>query len=384
MRRAASLAGFSVPLIIVVGSFGGACSFAGTTPETGNAVDGGPEVDAVIPVSEFRRPIELNPPSLTQDLARVPLAIRLDADPHLAGEILPDGADIFVIDHKGAQLPVEIERLDSSRGSLLAWVVLRELPMSGTTIYLHYGGDAATGNDRNPWEGVASLVWHMATIDGDIVYDSAPASFDGISQNGSVTPSDGMFAGALTLSDAAVVVSSEDNLNVDRNPFTLELWFNQLEAVGDNDTGFFKGGPTVGRPGYQMELGNGDWTGGVRDNDSGLFNQQEQYSVTFGNQATLGPTGWHHLAMVLDRQGDRLRAYVDGVETDSSGIDSLSSLNGNADKARVGGLADLLRGTLDEVRLIESAASADWVAVSYANGMDTLAVIGDPEASPIE
>ena len=122
----------------------------------------------------------------------------------------------------------------------------------------------------------------------------------------------------------------------------------------------------------------GDWSARVRDDD-GVF--PESYTVDFGDESTLGATGWHHLVMVLDRDNNQLHAYLDGQLVDSATTNNLSGLDNDSDEARAGGDLDLLRGFVDEVRFLKSPVSADWVAVDYANGQGTLMIIGDPEST---
>ena len=367
----------------------GACSFSGITSIDSGVLDAD-RPDGTVGPTTFRRVIEINPPAnMTGSVDSVPIAIELKNDSDFGAAVEKNGNDLLVTDAAGTVLPVEIESIDKPGGTAVIWVLVPTIASSITTsITLHYGTRSLLPPRKSPWHGGTDLVWHFDDIHIDAVgnrtvTDRSPSGFTGTADDkGVLQLTDGIFGKAARINGASIQLADEKSLNRDENDsFTLSLWFKQNSANGPEDKVFYNGGPANPvTTGYYIALGSGAWEAAVRD-DFGVVRNR---TASFGDGDTLGPQGWHHLVMVLDRTGNgTLRAFIDGALNDSISLDDGIGALANTVKARVGGNATFIDGTVDEVRSMPRAVSADWVMLTHANGSDTnFITIGPHQPAP--
>jgi hypothetical protein len=88
----------------------------------------------------------------------------------------------------------------------------------------------------------------------------------------------------------------------------------------------------------------------------------------------IGDTGWHHVGVTADRDGD-LQFWVDGVSVHAESIAGTSTENWNRqdDTYKIGTDRSELSpmdGIIDEVRVSDMVMGAGWIQTSYTNQND--------------
>ncbi len=99
------------------------------------------------------------------------------------------------------------------------------------------------------------------------------------------------------------------------------------------------------------------------------------YGYINSNSATCSiDTNWHYVVLTYD--GSTIRLYRDGDEVDDTSYSS--SINTNNNDLKIG---EYLTGTLDELRISNTARSADWINTTYynTNSPTTFATFGSQE-----
>jgi len=130
-------------------------------------------------------------------------------------------------------------------------------------------------------------------------------------------------------------------------------------SVGLYDQPLFKGGTSSGNPGYCLFLGSSAWTGKIHDGSS--FHTPELAPSPQLNQ-------WVHVVMVIDRGTPAtVRAFMNGVETDSTALTLGSLSSGSPLTIGAGSGGSRFQGSIDEVRIYDRVLSAPWIATEHAN-----------------
>lgn len=86
-----------------------------------------------------------------------------------------------------------------------------------------------------------------------------------------------------------------------------------------------------------------------------------------GIQKTLGyvtPSTWNHMAIVVDRNTETVKAYLNGVPGNPTSIASLTSID-NMFSFRIGGGWKYLNGAIDEVRIYNRALTPTEIKINY-------------------
>jgi hypothetical protein len=306
----------------------------------------------------YRKQITIHAPADTS-LSDFPVSVAL-VDPDLAQHASADGSDIVFTAADGTtRLHDELVSYEPLTGTLDAWAQT-SLPAAGTVaIFIYFGGDAATR--VSPWSSKFAGVWHM---DGtaDTIVDSvaghqvmAPTA----AQAAALVPGKaGAARGFDGVDDTMSCPDPTDgSLDFGLGSFSYEIWVNVTTNLGPYDTPFFKGGASATQVGYNYELGTGAWTSHLAD---GVATQ----SPAFGTETTL--TGaWHHLAIVVDRTPNKVRAYTDGSQVAMSNL-TLGAID-STQPLIFSRPTDLFDGVLDEARVYRVALDAEWIATEYAN-----------------
>ena len=305
----------------------------------------------------------------------------LDADgsyPALNG-----GGDIrFSSDEAGnTQLACEIESFitdnDPANGKAAIWVKVPSLSSSSnTTIYIWYNkaGESQPAEDNaygkeNVWDSNFVMVQHMnQTPDGTAgeIVDSTSNDNDGTTYNmDSADQVAGQIDGSLDFDGGDDYVDT--SLNTAFNDFSVVVWFKDTpggdgyERLVDKayNTGFWLG---------RNSLTANSWGGGIKETGS-----------PYGRFITLTDGEWHQIAFI--REGTTHTIYGDGGNVSISGSVTGDTLDTTTIK--IGGAIsnNNFGGTIDEVRISNTARSAGWIATEYNNqyAPSTFLIEGTPE-----
>jgi hypothetical protein len=166
--------------------------------------------------------------------------------------------------------------------------------------------------------------------EGTVIVDSSATAFNGVLQ----TQSDGLNksnstvpGGAISfdgVDDQIMIGTRTDNTyNFDTRSFTYMVWIYKTSTAGTWDRPIYKGSGSPGMPGFDIECGYRGCSAFIGGGSSG------------GGMATaaFAPNGngfvgrWVHLAAVVDRNSQELRAYVDGNLISTTSIATIGSLS---------------------------------------------------------
>ncbi len=337
--------------------------------------------DGDVPVMTYIRTIEINPPVMTEELDGFVVAILIDDDSRLKSHARTDGADIVFKTTQGIPLLYEIESYDGNSGSLVAWVRLSSLPISGTSIVMHYGGAVVSHNAAATWNPQFTAVWHFSD---DVVAQGVFPDSTGGGSNTAIAPSGSAPTSVVGIAGAGLLFDGTDDslyvpnsaagpLNFDTGSFSYSAWVFVATNVGEWDSPYHKGGSSQGGPGYSFELGMNDWAMAVST-------PGEEKTVVLGDSANL-VNKWVHLVGVVDGTANQASGYLNGAfrgETELlgsvSGANEVTMSRPSSD--------DSFKGRLDEVRIYNVALSEDWIAAEYTNLNDPVSFLDiGPEVS---
>lgn len=278
-----------------------------------------------------------------------------------------DGSDIRFSDkNQAVLLPYEIERWDPTGTSLL-WVKVPQLDQ-GTSIWMHWNnpGVPAGQEPEGVWTAGFLAVYHFA--DAVAVVDSTANNHDGTNYNStSVTGQVGLGRG-FNGTDAYVDLNGNFLSNLAE--FTISGWIapepaafgDRMPLFGQNDLieFGFHGGQNL----QAWVSAGGTWPG-----------INVPYAYNTGE--------WHYV--VMTGNATTLALYVDGVNVGETTYAETTNQGSSGDTAKIGTAVidtiDVNRwyaGSVDEIRFVGVARSAEWVAAEYAAMTGGLSACGAP------
>jgi hypothetical protein len=328
-----------------------------------------------------RRVISITPPTLVTPVSDFPVAVELSGDASLRDNASADGADILFTLTDGTPLFAEVVGFNQATGDLLAWVKVPAIA-GPIDLHLYYGeGNVAPTNTLQQVWAAADVVWHLERVTATATLDSSGNGNDGTTTAPTapiVVP--GIHGLAADFDDGDEIFRGDSSvMNPGTDSFTVSVFFMEQNGLAGRDLVFYKGGygSNTSNPGFDLEMGTGNWYANMGDG-------QDYVQSAFGSESELG-MAWHHLAMVVDRGGQQLIAYVDGTSITKRDISAVGSVSTNI-SPRVGDTANSIDGVTDEFRYYPSARSPEWIALEAANGMDGsfMAIgAGTPAAYPM-
>ena len=266
--------------------------------------------------------------------------------------------DFLLVDSDGSTvLPFEIENYSPVTGELQAWVRKTLSHSADTVIYACLGNASVTTDQSNPhgvWDPHYAGVWHLAN--GSAADSTANAN------NGA---SSAVAPGAAQIDGGAVFMSSSHS------------------AISLGMNGYSGGGNTATVEGWTKITGPGSSNVNlVFGYGSNAYNQMLAVAYDDSNNWLLwagGGTaqafapadfaGWHYLAATIT-SGSSHALYVDGVPANSGANlygDGWNVTLGSAGIGSVAAIPTNMDGSVDEVRISNTARSADWIATEYSN-----------------
>jgi hypothetical protein len=277
------------------------------------------------------------------------------------------GYDIIFTGSDGTtRLDHEIEKYDAATGQVVIWVRIPTLSSAtDTLINIYYGNPSITTSQENKtgvWDSNFKGVWHLNQNPGG----TAPQMTDSTSGGNNGTSSGSMNSGnQVTGKDdgATSFDGSDDYVNFTRpssvtSSLSICLWakwtttgttIGSIQALVDNaHSGLPQGFIMQDRPDLSKHL-----TFSVHPDNNNL-----QSTTVVGNG------NWRYVCGTND--GITSRLYVDGV-LDGSAAETPVTYQPAITLGYWQGGSRFLNGSLDEVRLSDTARSAGWIATEYAN-----------------
>jgi prepilin-type N-terminal cleavage/methylation domain-containing protein len=288
-----------------------------------------------------------------------------------------NGYDItFTSDPAGKNLlPFERESYNATTGAVAFWVQVPTVyANNNSVIYLQYSNPTITTDQSNKtgtWDSNYQSVWHLKeTPTGTAPHDSTSnantATYQGTWAAGNQIA--GEIDGSLNFDGSTDFLSTANQFSPLPTTVTEEIWFKttstnggKLIGFGNSQTG--QGATSYGEHIYMDTSGKLYWGVWILSGGATLVSTGSSYND--GN--------WHSAVGVLSNTG--MQFFIDGnsVGTNASGTSSnVQSYNA---WIRIG--EDLLThwpnspsnfyfgGQLDEVRVSNTARSADWIVTEY-------------------
>lgn len=242
-----------------------------------------------------------------------------------------------------------------------SWVNIPTVSASvDTNFYICYGSSTLT-----TYQGVSSATWDSSFqgvyhFPNGTTLSARDSTTNAINLSGTATPTAGTgeVDGGLTLNGSTQYEQSPSatNFNFTTNG-TAEGWVN-LNNLSSNQGLIGKNAQATDRNGYDLQV----------QTSGKLFIELASASANIGGLTTSAITSgaWHHLAMTWN--GTTLFAYIDGVKDATSFSQTLTPVS-NVWPLIIGAsgeqLFNFLGGKIDEVRLSNTARSADWISTEY-------------------
>ncbi|MFX1291924.1 MAG: DUF2341 domain-containing protein [Promethearchaeota archaeon] len=322
------------------------------------------------------------------DLTNFPLLISiLDSD--LKFDVEQANGNDIAFAYNGLWLDHEIELFkqtyNGTHAQLIAWVSIPRLSMSENTIVRMYYGNATMSSRENPegvWNTNYKGVWHLSedpTDSSPAFKDSTPNNNDG-TDYGSMTSGDqvpGQIDGSLDFDggDDYIEVNDSSSLTIPGS-FTVSAWINTNDLPPDGDLRSVVGkGMSSDNPGenhnYGIMLENAILTAGQ------AIEVYYEPSTGFGNAVaaswvtSLSLGQWYHVVGVHDAGADTLTLFVNGVQRAQNTGATATPDTGNAPLRIADVNVDIFpnefNGQIDEVRVLDTVHSADWIKTEYNN-----------------
>lgn len=275
-----------------------------------------------------------------------------------------DGSDIFVSSiSSDVEYPREIiaETFDSSGKIMEMWIKVPVLLYDEDTEFLiHYGGSGIYANSTEVWDSDYEMVQHLnEQPDGtaDEVVDSTDNNNDGISNvSGDATLATGQIGQALDFTAHDMHIDCGDSPSWDLTDFTFSAWIRPEDLAGHTGTSEMR---VIDKSANTAFAVNGDGGGEL------LWWAGNWNAETF---AALTDDTWFYY-QVTRTGGSTAQFYIDGATEGSPFTDSTSIIVNSAILSIGGGIgqSDDWHGSIDEMRVLNIAKSADWIATEFSN-----------------
>jgi len=309
--------------------------------------------------------------------------------------------DIRFVTTGGDTMPFELE--EPYTDYALFWVNVTTLPTSGTSFWMYYGNDAASSasDPESVWDSTYVMVQHLqeSPANGTAGHidstsndnDGTPQGFDGTT--GSTTDGVGWIDGADQFDGVDDYVDAGNDASLDiTDAITVSAWVKPSDVsknpYGAN-TGYAilsKWLTTGNQRSYALMLCykyDGGITTAVSSDGSNYDTRCWDYGMVAGT--------WYHI--VTTRIGATNKVYVNGSDIGdyNSHLGAMvSSFYQSTSKVNIGrtelwaGNNNLFDGTIDEVRISNTARTHDYILQNYEMVVNqtTMVTFGATEAQP--
>ncbi|MFX0167012.1 MAG: DUF2341 domain-containing protein, partial [Candidatus Hodarchaeota archaeon] len=306
----------------------------------------------------------------SEDLLNFPVLISI-VDEDLDDKVQLNGNDI-AFSNGFSWLDHEIEFFDKSyndsHAQLVAWVRIPELSPSFDTVIRMYYGNSTMSSKENPsgvWNTNYKGVWHLKenpSAPAPQFSDSTAYNNDGTAVNlFSSNQTSGKIDGGLIFNDeneACVNVSDDNSLDLNSD-MTISAWIKTSDNEPDVEVVITKWSLNPPNQNY--------WLGKLNNSDFAFYVDSNQ-NVSI-NLNLINDNNWHYVVGVADSTNSLLRIYLDGIQRNTASY-SGSSQTGNhyLNIGRSSGIIEQeWNGKIDEVRVVDVAHPAAWIATEYNN-----------------
>lgn len=331
----------------------------------------------------YRKKITFNESQITgaSPLIDFPALISI-TDSNLQSLAQSDGDDILFTNADGiTKLNHEIETYTSSTGNLIAWVKVPSLSATANTdIYMYYGNSGASNqqNITGTWNSNYKGVWHLdENVAGvtDEVQDSTSNTNNGTGEGGSKNPT--RVTGKIGFSqdfemyqEQKIYVPDTNNSLDMTSTVQFHFWMNKTDSSDFTYETFISKWGGGNNYNYSISLDG--------EPDPKHFAHQGGSNYTLFSNAQTSPGNWQHINLIVT--GGTMSIYINGVFVESTSA-TIGAVN-NAD-LYIGAMqtGEEYGGLLDEVRILDSTTSPEWINAEYSNqnSPSTFSTLGSQE-----
>jgi hypothetical protein len=329
----------------------------------------------------YRKKLVFNNSGQSQDLLNFPVLINLNLTNFNYSKAKPDGSDLRFIDNDGSsELNYHIEHWNSS-GTSQVWVNVTEISASSSTdyIWMYYGNLLAPDvqDESGTYDDNFMGVWHLKEDAGGFnsVKDSTSNNNDGTNVSNPNFGEAGKIGKAVDLSGSEyITVNDSNSLDIAGVGITISAWIAPNFDNTENTRRIIvdKRG-TVATDAYRL----------LYHDLSGEWRFMLTHGAVFTGLNTQGITWsvdeWHFLAATYD--GSSMKIYWDGIEENSilAAGDITTTDFDLGIGAIIGDTLTIFNGTIDEVRISNTARSLDWIKAQYLSMTNNFVFNGKEE-----
>lgn len=294
-----------------------------------------------------------------------------------------NGYDIaFYSDSSGtSSLYWEIEAYNGATGELWAWVKIPSLShTTDTVIYVFYGDSGIStfqSTSSSVWDSNFKSVYHLPDGSTLSANDSTSNANNGTVSGASATTGKIKGGASFNGSSNSIAIGSASGVTDITSNITISAWINPASLPSTNGFAYIVGKGYDGNPEqYALRLSNEGaqrvtfttYTGGIT------------YGATWTHGGSITTGTWYHIVGLFN--GSAWKIYSDGSE-----VASTSSATGPARSTKgtyigatdiAGSVSRWFNGYIDEVRISDTARSADWILAEYnsQNSPSTFLALG--------
>jgi prepilin-type N-terminal cleavage/methylation domain-containing protein len=265
-----------------------------------------------------------------------------------------------------SKLSFEQESYTSSNGAIVDWINVPSIT-GGTVIYLCYGKSGITSSQQNvtgTWNANYKAVWHLSDNAATTTVNDSTANANtgaaAANTNGKTTT--GEIGSGLSFNGSTdqIQITGSNSVGSDltiTSTITVEAWANNTSFPGNSSAEQIVGKSyTDPTEAYYLSYST----------DGSFVKSMKWYSTnfptTYGVSPVLSgaPSGWHDLVGTYD--GTQWDLYWDGISTSTS-----VTAQGPFATAGYFDMGGSFNGSIDEVRVSNSARSSQWILTEYNN-----------------
>ena len=345
----------------------------------------------------YRKRITLQQSKVVGTQVNFPVLVSL-TDSNLASNARADGRDILFTSADGkTKLAHELEQFHASAsgagsgaGQVEAWVKIPSLDANvNTDIYMYYGNSSAAVQQATTtvWNENYVGVWHLKENPAGTapqMMDSTGPKNNGTSNGAQVVGDQqpGKIDGSLNFDGSNDYVDVTDSNSLDlTNNFTISLWVNPASTQNQY----------ADMLGKHVDAASGGYV--IEQNST----NNNQYYVSWGDGSTfycnagtdtttLTANQWQ--LFTITKSGTALTHYVNAAQTKTctgaSATINANTLNLALGRSQYTASNRVFSGKLDEVRVMATSTSANWITTEYNNqsATSTFFTLGSQETAP--
>ena len=297
-------------------------------------------------------------------LTNFPILVH-DSTGDLLGNVLADGSDIaFYKLGNSTQYNHEIDEYNSTSGELWAWVNITSYSHTVDTVFYMYYDDSDGGygvghNPTSVWDTNFTGVYHMnaSTTKTCGCYDSTAGANHGTFMGNMPTNVDGLISGGQYGADDPDYITLPSGAHVVQD-ISIEIWYKSA-ALGDNKQVIFN-----------------QWDGGDSVILSASGTNTHQFAVSDDGTPTVNIEGgtrtlfWQHWGASAQLTNNA-SLFINASLIDNDLAYSLEVVPYGNITLGLQGAAGHLFGTIDEVRISNTARTGNWLIASFHSAAQT-------------